>query len=520
MRILLVEDDTLLAQALVEELNQQRYAVDLASDGESGWLYSESTDYDLIVSDIDLPNLNGIKLCQRLRQRGYTGPLLLLTAKDDPTDIVIGLDSGADDYLVKPCTVAELLARIRALLRRPTTASQPTLEWGELTLDPSTCEVKFQGNLLALAPKEYSLLELFLRYPTRVFSSSAILDHLWAFEDPPGEDTVRAHIKRLRQKLKKAGAENVIETVYGLGYRLRSLPEPSTQSASPVASDPDPQSSTDSSTQAQARTATALAWTRFRPLAIERLTILEQSATALQTGSWSATQHKAAEQAAHKLAGSLGMFGLTEASAQAKRIEQWLNVCQPQTDQFGNIDQIKHEFSTLVAELAALLSAPPETDPSPESVTDTRGDRQLPPIDLSSDLFQAAALPPLRAIAVDDDPAILAYLTQILGQQNLQLTCLEDPRQFWDMLNTIQPDLLLLDLEMPYLSGIELCQHVRSDRQWVHLPIVFITACQDPDTINRIYQAGADDYLAKPLSEESLLIRVVNRLRRMQQLHP
>jgi DNA-binding response OmpR family regulator len=224
MRILLVEDDSAFAQAVVAVLAQQNYTVDVARDGETGWELTRAWEYDLIVLDVMLPRLDGISLCRQLREQGQRMPILLLTAKDAATDKVLGLDAGADDYVVKPLDFQELTARIRALLRRGSSATSVILEWAELRLDPRSCEVTYRGQALQLTPTEYSLLELFLRNPERVFSRSAIIKNLWAFEDAPGEDTIRSHIKGLRQKLKLVEAPaDLIQTVYGLGYRLQPL---------------------------------------------------------------------------------------------------------------------------------------------------------------------------------------------------------------------------------------------------------------------------------------------------------
>lgn len=221
MRLLLVEDDRLLAQKLVTDLISQHYAVDVATDGEMGWDYAQSVTYDLILLEVSLPKRDGITLCRQLRDKNYHGPILLLTAYQASGAKVRGLDAGADDYVLKPCTTEELLARIRALLRRRDAFSTPLLVWGDLRLDPSTCQVSFKDQLLSLSAKEYSLIQLLIRQPRRIFSSNEILDQLWSFDNVPGKDTVRAHIKRLRKKLQEVGAENCIETVYGMGYRLK-----------------------------------------------------------------------------------------------------------------------------------------------------------------------------------------------------------------------------------------------------------------------------------------------------------
>jgi DNA-binding response OmpR family regulator len=224
MRILLVEDDQRIAIALAETLRDRQYQVDLGVDGEIAWEFLQAFSYELILLDVTLPKLNGIQLCQRLRKAGIQTPVLMLTARDSSSDKVLGLDAGADDYVVKPFDLAELTARIRALLRRGTAVLPTVLEWGDLRLNPSSYEVSYGENLLNLTPKEYQLLELFIRKNKMVLSRSLILDNLWSFEEPPGEETVKVHIKDLRKKLRIAGAPpDFIETVYGVGYRLKNL---------------------------------------------------------------------------------------------------------------------------------------------------------------------------------------------------------------------------------------------------------------------------------------------------------
>jgi DNA-binding response OmpR family regulator len=232
MRILLVEDDVRLAETLAEALTDQRYAVDIATNGESAWHQAKVLDYDLLLLDVMLPELDGISLCQRMRSHGYSLPILMLTACDTINDEINGLDVGADDYVVKPIDLQKLFARIRALLRRGSLTSLPVLEWGDLQLNPSTCEVSYKQTPIHLTPKEYSLLELLLRNGRRVLSRSVMIDHVWSFESPPEEHAVKVHIRGLRQKLKAAGApEDVIETVHSRGYRLNQ-PECETKTAS------------------------------------------------------------------------------------------------------------------------------------------------------------------------------------------------------------------------------------------------------------------------------------------------
>jgi DNA-binding response OmpR family regulator len=224
MRILLVEDDAQLGEALSDALSDQRYVVDVARDGEMGWEQVTTLPYDLVLLDVTLPKLDGMSLCQRMRMQGYHLPLLMLTARDTRADKIAGLDAGADDYVVKPFDLPELLARIRALLRRGGVSASPMLRWGNLCLNPSTIEVTYAERLLRLTPKEFSILELLLSNGRRVLSRAVMIEHVWPLAEPPEEDTVKAHIKGLRQKLKTVGApDDFIETVHGLGYRLKQV---------------------------------------------------------------------------------------------------------------------------------------------------------------------------------------------------------------------------------------------------------------------------------------------------------
>ena len=230
MRILVVEDDTQLSEVLTEALTRRQYVVDIAKDGEVAWNSVESIKYDLVLLDVTLPKLDGIKFCQRLRTSSATNPahcnsnapVLMLTARDTIADKITGLDAGADDYVAKPFDLDELMARIRALLRRGSTNTTVSLCWGSLRLNPSTYEATYNDCPLTLTPKEYAMLELLVANGRRVLSRSSIIEQIWSMGDSPVEETVRSHIKSLRQKLRILGAkEDFIETVHGLGYRLK-----------------------------------------------------------------------------------------------------------------------------------------------------------------------------------------------------------------------------------------------------------------------------------------------------------
>jgi DNA-binding response OmpR family regulator len=222
MKILLIEDDDALINLLTRSLSDQHHIVDAVKDGEMGWTYASTFDYNLIILDIMLPKLDGISLCKKLRSEGYTIPILLLTAQDQTIAKVQGLDAGADDYVAKPFEITELIARVRALLRRGNTNSLPLLSWGDLALNPSSCDVTYDGQLLTLTTKEYDLLEMLLRDSSHVFSSDEIIDRLWSSDDFPAEATVRSHLRRLRHKLQSAGAQaDIIGTIHGRGYYLK-----------------------------------------------------------------------------------------------------------------------------------------------------------------------------------------------------------------------------------------------------------------------------------------------------------
>ncbi|MBE9117659.1 response regulator [Lusitaniella coriacea LEGE 07157] len=610
MRLLLVEDDELLAQDLRTALSEQNYVVDIANDGEEGWDYAQSFTYDLMLLDVSLPKLDGIDLCRRLRNERYNNPILLLTAKDASEHKVMGLDAGADDYVVKPCTIPELFARIRALLRRRSDSGAPILCWGELQLEPSSREVTYRDKSLNLSPTEYRLLELFMRNPKRVFSKSAILEHLWSFDDPPNEDTIRAHIKGLRRRIKAAKAEDVIETVYGVGYRLKPLPEHKPQK------------------QEQTLAAVAQAWERFKKPTLERLGAVEDAIAAWKGETLTEDARALAEQQAHKLAGSLGMYGFTEASHFARDLELGLEKLKERdrtqvsdlqtlaTRLRQELEQPRNESQSLEGEVTQtsialhpgnrlessplllvvdddrVLTKAIQSEASHRNlrikVADTIAharmaiEREVPNIillDLTfsnessegisllkelkehhptipvlvftlrdgfsdrvnvarlggkaflvkpmkpaqileavADVLKYSCPPEATVLAVDDDPMLLSGLEQFLAPWGVKLQTLEDPREFWETLEASPPDLLILDVDMPHINGIELCKVVRNDSTWHQLPILFLSAKRDRETVHRIYEAGADDYISKPVTEPELVTRIFNRLERTRLL--
>ncbi|MBD2013543.1 response regulator [Microcoleus sp. FACHB-53] len=636
MKILLVEDDELVAEVLKKALIAQHYLVDLAADGQEGWELAEAFEYDLILLDLMLPKLDGLSFCKQRRAIGDRTPIVMLTGQDTSTSKVISLDTGADDYIIKPFDLQELLARIRALLRRGSSNLTPVLEWDCLRLDPSNCHVTYNEQLLHLTAKEYGLLELFLRNTQRIFSQSALLDHLWSFEEPPSENTVRAHIKSLRQKLKKAGAaSDLLETVYGLGYRLKpregkvAQPSALSQVARDVSQQAPQKTETTSTSRPDSKsTATSqippelmVLWERSKEKYRDRINILEQAVTALVTDTLSAELRQQAQMQAHTLLGSLGSFGLMDASRLSREIEQTfqtnrtLNPAQKEqlSTQVLALRQVLAQPMTPVASVETVpqidLNPPMSVEPKPrllvvdddvalalalvseasswgiqadiasnlakareaiahirpdvvlldlcfpespengfdllteltleqpsvpvvvftaqESFTQRvkvarlggRGFLQKPvtpaqAMEAISQLLQQSSKTEAKLLLVDDDPQILDVVRTLLEPWGFNLTLLDDPQQFWDTLEQTAPDLLILDVEMPELSGIDLCQVVRNDPRWSELPVLFLSARTDIETIQSVFTVGADDYVSKPIVGPELVARILNRLER------
>jgi DNA-binding response OmpR family regulator len=485
MRILIVDDDTSTAAAIKVALTQQNYVVDVATDGEIGWQMTEAFSYDLLLLDVMLPKLDGVSFCRRLREQKKTVPVMLLTARDTTSDKLSGLDSGADDYVVKPFDVLELTARIRALLRRGSNITSPVLECGKLRLNPSTREVTYDSLSLHFTRREYLLVELFLRHPGRVFSRSEIVDHFWdSNKEPPSEDTVKSYIKSIRRKLDAVGAIDWIETLYGQGYRINQSYFTSHEAAI----------TTNRIPKQRLNLALEELWQKTKVESFQRVALLEEAIATLQQDAVNPTCLQTAIHQAHTLAGCLGTYGFAEASQIAERIEVLL-------EGKLSIPRSTHQAEQLLAHLKQEI------------------DFQLPLIQPDLIPGKNTSSPPVmqaraRILLVDDDVQILAASKTLLEPLGLQVACLNQPEQFWETLEAVQPDLLILDLNMPNVSGLELCQSIRSHAQWSWLPILFLTVQTDFTVIQKAYSLGADDYISKPIISEELLIRVLNRLRR------
>lgn len=535
MKILVVEDDEAIAEMLACMLSNQNYVVEVANDGEVAWELIVVYEYDLLLIDITLPHLDGISLCQRIRAHGYQMQIMLVTGRGSSHDQAIGLDAGADAYMTKPTDPEELIARIRALIRREGTAFHSVLEWGNLRLDPATREVTYAEQPLFLSPKEFAILEFFVRNGRRVFTYSTILDRLWAYEETPNVDAVRTHIKGLRQKLRRAGAPtDSIETVYGLGYRLKPLASVADSLAEPFGTKIEPHQPATQPIQQQILNAlseqqeidraedelTTEQRDRQEPLFIDErplLLIIDPD-------------RQLAEQLMNEAVnwGFRSAISMTLAAAELK-IEQDAptvvlldpDITHPTTDSLKLLAKLTHQTPAV----------PVLVFTSHDRLTDRLEVAQLgghsflsKPLPLAQVLkavaqaAQQAEAAKQRVMVVDRDPQILATLKGLLEPWGLSVTTLNDPHQFWETLESCSPDLLILEMNMPILSGTDLCQIVRNDSRWGSLPIIFLTTHINVETIDRVYSVGADDFVSKPIAGSELVSRVINRLERIELL--
>ena len=220
MRILVIEDNHRLSSSLKMNLDHEGYSVDIAYDGQEGQDLAELTPYDLIILDILLPKKDGLEVCRDLRRRRVQTPILLLTARDSVDDRVQGLDCGADDYLVKPFAMRELLARLRALLRRQHPYKNGRLEMGDLVIDPATHSVEREGRPIDLTPKEFGLLEYFMYHPNQVVTRDMIEQHIWNYDFEASSNVIDVYVRRLRRKIDDPFEVKLLTTIRGVGYRL------------------------------------------------------------------------------------------------------------------------------------------------------------------------------------------------------------------------------------------------------------------------------------------------------------
>lgn len=627
MRILLVDDDEILIDILEKTLQNQNYTIDAVMDGQQGWTYVSTYNYDLIILDWSLPKLDGISLCKRIRHYGYNMPIMILTARHSSQEKSYALDVGADDYLCKPFDIEELMARIRALFRRSQSYDQssPLLNWGNLYLDPCICQVSYQGNTVQLTTKEYQLLELFLRHPHEVFNIEAIIENLWSSLEYPSEATVRSHLRHLRQKLKQAGlSENPIDTLRGRGYCLKSQPmktEIKTEQNTLVFP-----SEIEKEKHLQQLTALNNIWEKYQNKRQEQLNILQTTLNQIKEQKINKNQLKKAIDNCHKLAGNLGVFGCNEASYLASQLEQLLKEnlenkldkikqfetilnnliwqINPQEDQQLNplsnqiidhcplilvisedvqfkklfnqeavkkgiitvtmtdLETVKIWFKSLEKEqfpdvvimniafnqwqqelieeyLAFITELNLQTPPIPSIIIGDRYERnfshrtsaqeRLLIAEKGGTFYLKKPLTPQEVIKfcqialkrytqgrkimiIDEDEELLRLLPIYLQPWGFNITTLHDTRQFWDVLCAIAPDVLILEIEMPYLNGIEICKMLRTHAQWYQLPIIYYTKHTEPIILEKAFNSGVNDIIPKTLTERTLAQRIIKNI--------
>ncbi len=628
MKVLIVEDDQQLAEILKNSL-KSRYAIDIAQDGLQASQFLVSNNYDLVLLDSSLGAIDGLTLCQNLRQAGNQVLIMLMSSNDSTSDRIAGLDAGADDYVIKPVALGELEARMRALLRRRTVSELPILTWGQLRLETSSCNVFYDGKPLGLTTKEYSIVELLLREKERIFSQRALLDALWPSDNNPrGEETVRTHMKRLRQKLKPAGAIDLIETVYGLGYRLNpamktapaTVPYEDISDGEVSAAVPVMTSTPIAETNVREETI-AQFWAKQSGRFLQRIGSLDHLTQALQKNLSDQELRSIVRRDCMQLVAAVGGICFPEALPKVQALGQWLQkaplktpaeiqILRQQIALLGNLLEGVRDGNESTDRFTRVLDNNPErrilmVDPDREYVTELMSaghrwglqivratspeaawdaiarvcpdmllmdcsegtntaanltllkqicercpkvpisiladglvDQSLEITQLGGQGFYRKSIPQTilldriqerlpkrksenftsgaKILVVDDDRVLLEFLKGILEPWGFQVTLCEDSSQCEALIERECPDLLVLDLEMPQLHGLELCERLRSNASTALLPILVLTAHQNVTTIQKVYSAGADDFVSKPVITPELMTRIFNRLERSE----
>ncbi len=626
MKILLVEHNQQIIRKLTTLLSLN-YLVDTSPDGEDAWEVINLFEYDLLIINVNIPKLDGIRLCQKLRKNGKQMPILLLTEQESGiSKRIVGLDSGADDFVIQPYEEDILLAKIRALLRRGGSILPPILEWRNIQLDPVKHQVKYENKLLSLTPKEYSLLELFLRNSHRIFSHSTMIDLLWSYEECPNETTIRSHVKSLRRKLKNSGVpDDFIETVYGVGYRLKTFED--TDQPNVITNQLSSNSNGNGNGNGDGNNHIQVVnlqeidpnimdiLQQSQSLLNARVSILEKVVETLKKNEFTEEWREKATLESHKLVSSLGTFGFHDASEIARLLEttfktdqninqEKITIISKQIKKLRTVlDQcplppLAQEFSQneiqkilvvtqelsfiekldiealkwgLQTEIAITLTEAKETIEKSKpnlilldleiskkieecliflveinqrkisipvliltnqddlksrvKISSLGGKGFLSKSLLISDIIKTAinlleqAIPKeSKIMIVDDDLISLNFVKSNLEPWGLKVKIVENIENFWQTLNDFCPYLLILDMEMPQMGGLDICRLVRSDSRWASLPIIFLTSHRDPAAINQAFAAGADDFVNKPIVGSELVIRVINRIERVKLL--
>ncbi len=624
VKILLVDDDHRFTTTAKEILENKLYKIDVLNKGGKVADFILKNNYDLLILDIMIPDINGITICRNLRSSDCDIPILLLTALTQKNDKLNAFEAGADDYLVKPVDWDELIARIRALLRRKKVYQEPILVWGKIKIFTENKQSFYDDQKLNLTPTQFEILHTFCKQPNRVYSYEDLIQKLWELWDgePPTNDTIRSHIKGLRKSLEKAGApKDIIETQYRLGYRIKKISDNPQNTTTKKEQTTNPLTDTDKKNrelqQKKIETALEIMWEQYKQSVWDDLQVLQNYNNNL-------TFKLDPEEIiikAHSLVGFLGSIGLKTASNICREIEQLLKnngdnqAIQIELDKLAltlkNLDDLKlkqpnnnktssSENSTkqvslisqilLISQSSSLTTKLQELGNSwnlnleliddfseiktrletkqyqgivvefyPEDKKHGRRKKiinflkdKYPDIPLiilskredlatrlevakykvnsfiSQNLFPEQIIKIVyqllhpsstkKVILVDDDCKFHQIFRQILGEDHLEIITLSDPYQLLDAMETIVPELLVLDLQIPKVNGIDLCRVIRNDPRWYKLPIIFLTAYLTEDIIDQLIAVGADDFISKSRIETELHHRIITHLQRSQRL--
>lgn len=495
MKLLIIEDDQQLAEILKNNL-KNRYVIDVANDRPHGLQLLTHNSYDLILLDSGAGATDGLTLCQELRQAGNQVLIMLMSSQNTLTDRVMGLDAGADDYVVKPVALGELEARIRALLRRRTVSEMPILTWGKLRIETLSCNVFYDGIPLGLTTKEYSIVELLLRQKERIFSQRALLDALWPSDNNPrGEETVRTHMKRLRQKLRPVGAADLIETIYGLGYRLNPALKLATEGGSSSSSD-----SSDSvaavakqdrsQNRSQDSTITQF-WEKQSGRFLQRIATLDHLSQALQRNLSDQELRSQVQRDCIQLVAAIGGVCFSEALPNVKAFGQWLQTSPLTTP--TEIQNLRQQIALLGQLLEGIRQGGNDRSSRLESRTGAILDNPTEQ----------------RILMVDPDREYVTDLMAAGHRWGLQIVRTTSSSAARESIARVCPDILLVDCSSGTLDNISLLQIFRA-----RCPSVPIYILADGDAVDRvaIEELGGQGFYRKSIPKNVLLQRIQESL--------
>jgi diguanylate cyclase (GGDEF)-like protein len=513
MKLLIIADDQQLAEILKNNL-KNRYVIDVANDRPHGLQLLTDHTYDLILLDSGASAIDGLTFCQGLRRSGNQVLILLMSSQNTTMDRVMGLDAGADDYVAKPVPFGELEARIRALLRRRTVSELPILTWGKLRIETSSCNVFYDGTPLGLTTKEYSIVELLLRQKERIFSQRALLDALWPSDNNSrGEETVRTHMKRLRQKLRPVGAADLIETVYGLGYRLnpalKVVAEVPTEVPTEVGSDSNADSIavagkqdgsqdgsqditvTQDNTITQDSTITQF-WEKQSGRFLQRIAALNHLSQALQRNLSDQELRSQVKQDCIQLVGAIGGVCFPEALPKVKAFGEWLQTSSLTTP--TDIQRLRQQIALLGQLLEEIIrhggnDRSSRLESRPRAILDNN--------------------PEQRILMVDPDREYVTELMAAGHRWGFQIVRTTSPLAARESIARVCPDLLLVDCSSGTLDNISLLQLLRE-----RCPYGPICILADGDALDRvaIEKLGGYGFYRKSIPKNVLLQRLQESL--------